>query len=55
MNGQEIKSCLDRIYITNRLTTLTFDWAIAPSLVPTDHWLVAVKYAPKDAPDIGKG
>jgi hypothetical protein len=55
VSGQEIKSCLDRIYIANRLTTFTFDWVIAPSPVLTDHWLVAVKYAPKDTPDIGKG
>ena len=55
MNGQAIKSRLDRIYIANRLTTYTFGWVIAPSPVPTDHWLVAVRYAPKDAPEIGKG
>lgn len=54
-NGNEIKSRLDRIYVANRLTTFTFDWVITPSPVPTDHWLVAVKYAPKEAPEIGKG
>ena len=52
---QAIKSRLDRIYIANRLTTFTFGWVIAPSLIPTDHWLVAIRYAPKDAPEIGKG
>lgn len=54
-NRSEIKSCLDRIYVTSRLTNFTFDWIITPSLVPTDHWLVVVKYAPKEAPKIGKG
>ena len=34
---------------------MTFDWKISPSPVPTDHWLVAVRYAPKDAPKIRKG
>jgi hypothetical protein len=33
---------------------MTFDWKISPSPVPTDHWLVAVRYAPKDAPKIRK-
>jgi hypothetical protein len=52
---QVIKSRLDRIYIANRLMMFTFGWVIAPSPVPTDHWLVAIRYAPKDAPEIGKG
>ena len=54
-NGQQIKSRLDRIYVASRLVTSTFNWIITPSPVPTDHWLVVVKYAPKDAPEIGKG
>ena len=54
-NGKPIKSRLDRIYINKECATYTFDWAIAPSSVPTDHWLVTLKYAPKDAPYIGKG
>ena len=54
-NRSEIKSRLDRIYVTSRLTNFTFDGIITPSLVPTDHWLVVVKYAPKEAPEIGKG
>ena len=55
VNGQQSKSRIDQIYIADRLTPLTFDWTIAPSPIPTDHWLVKVKYAPKDAPKIGKG
>jgi hypothetical protein len=50
-----IKSRLDRIYVARNLTPLVYEWEISPSAVPTDHWLVAVKYAPKDAPEIGKG
>ena len=55
INGQQIKSHLDRIYIANPLTQFTFHWTITPAAVPTDHHLVAVKYAPKDEPEIGKG
>ena len=55
VNSQQIKSRLDRIYVADRLTPLTFDWKHAASPVPTDHWIVVVKYAPKDAPSIGKG
>jgi len=54
-NGQQIQSRLDRIYIAARLSPLTLDWKIEPSPVPTDHWLTKVKYAPNDAPFIGKG
>ena len=54
-NGQQIMSRLDRIYCARHLRPLTYDWKLEPSLVPTDHWLVKVKYAPLDAPFIGKG
>ena len=54
-NGKPIKSRLDRIYIAKDKTNFTFDWMVEPSTVPTDHWLVTVKYAPKKAPHIGKG
>jgi ribonuclease HI len=54
-NGQQIKSRLDRIYIAAPLIPLTFNWVTTQTPVPTDHWMVAVKYAPKDAPKIGKG
>ena len=55
VNGQQIKSRLDRIYVANPLTQFTFHWTITPAAVPTDHLLVTVKYAPKDEPEIGKG
>ena len=54
-NGQQIQSRLDRIYAKRSCAPHLYDWKIKPSAVPTDHWLVTVKYAPKDAPDIGKG
>ena len=54
-NGNQIMSRLDRIYVANQLIPLTRGWKIEPAPVPTDHWLVSVKYAPKEAPMIGKG
>ena len=54
-NDGPIKSRLDRIYVARQATPMTFNWKTCPSPVPTDHWMVAVKYAPKDAPEIGKG
>ena len=54
-NGQQIKSRIDRIYVAERLIPLTFNWKIAPTPVPTDHWMTKVKYAPLEAPTIGKG
>ena len=53
--GTMIQSRLDRIYTTPEIAQHVFDWQIKPSAVPTDHWLVKVKYAPRDAPHIGKG
>jgi hypothetical protein len=35
--------------------TLTYDWTMCPTAVPTDHWLVTTKFAPAHAPHIGKG
>ena len=55
VNGQQIQSRLDRIYIASDLINHTFNWITCPTPVPTDHWMVAVKYAPRDAPEIGKG
>ena len=55
VNDRPVKSRLDRIYISNSKTKYSFDWKIAPSSIPTDHWMVTVKYAPQDAPYIGNG
>jgi hypothetical protein len=54
-NGMQVKSRLDRIYVAKTKTKHTFNWHIGPSTVPTDHWLVAVRFAPKDATHIGSG
>jgi hypothetical protein len=54
-NGGPILSRLDRIYVAKARTPNVFNWNMAPTPVPTDHWIVSVKYAPKDAPHIGKG
>ena len=55
LNDQQIKSRLDRIYTSQNISKFTFDWKTSPSAVPTDHWMVTVKFAPKNAPYIGKG
>jgi hypothetical protein len=54
-NGEQSKSRLDRIYVKKALTKRTYNWNMKPSAVPTDHWMVQVKCAPKEAPYIGKG
>jgi exonuclease III len=51
----QIKSRLDHIYITRHIQPHTFAWKIEASSVPTDHWLVQMKYTPNDAPQTGKG
>jgi exonuclease III len=54
-NGNQIKSRLDRIYTSSAVVKHTFDWKTCLMAVPTDHWLVSTKYAPAEAPYIGKG
>ena len=54
-NGQQIKSRLDRIYTTSAAAKHTFGWETCQTAVPTDHWMVLAKYAPAEAPFIGKG
>jgi hypothetical protein len=46
---------IDRIYIDKNLSNQVFEWVIGTSLVPTDHWMVQVKYTPNAAPLIGQG
>jgi ribonuclease HI len=50
-----IQSRLDRIYAARRHAPIIFGWKAGPTATPTDHWMVTVKYAPKDAPEIGDG
>ena len=54
-NGQHVSSRLDRIYTAQDAAKYTFDWRMTQTSVPTDHWMVTMKYAPKSAPYIGKG
>jgi len=54
-NNSPIQSRLDRIYTSQHVTHHIFNWQTKPSAVPTDHWLVKVKFAPQDAPFIGSG
>lgn len=54
-NGQAIMSRLDRIYTSRDAGKAAFDWKIIQTSVPTDHWMVSVKYAPTNAPYIGNG
>ncbi|KAH8978487.1 hypothetical protein EDB92DRAFT_1937538 [Lactarius akahatsu] len=55
VNSQQIQSRIDRIYIARRTAELTYDWKIAPTSVPMDHWITMVKYAPTEAPVLGNG
>jgi hypothetical protein len=52
-NGQQILSRLDRIYMSRGISCCMFDWAMGPTSTPTDHWLVRMKFAPRNAPHIG--
>ena len=54
-NGQHISSRIDRIYTAHEAAKFTFDWKMKQTSVPTDHWMVATKYAPKSSPYIGNG
>ena len=54
-NDHPIKSRLDRIYTSRTVAQHSFNWQHSATPVPTDHWLVLLKYAPRDAPYIGNG
>jgi exonuclease III len=54
-NGTYRYARLDRIYSASRHACNLIEWKANPPSVPTDHWLVSVKFAPKDAPLIGGG
>jgi len=52
-HNDHIQARLDRIYIAKRTEPYTFDWEVKETAIPTNHTMVTVKYAPKDAPYIG--
>ena len=54
-NSQQIKLRINRIYCSDKAAKSAFDWKIKQMSVPTDHWMVAAKYAPREAPYMGKG
>jgi hypothetical protein len=49
------QSRLDRIYVAKHLQQHLFNWKHYPAITCTDHWMVMVKFAPKDAPFVRKG
>ena len=54
-HGQAIKSRLDRIYTSREVAAVSYDWKFSQTSVPTDHWMVSVKYAPTNVPCVGPG
>jgi len=48
--NERIQARLDRIYISKKAKPFTFNWEIKESAIPTDHAMVSVKYAPREAP-----
>jgi hypothetical protein len=54
-NQKLIKFRLDQIYIGKKTEKFAFGWTTRLSLVLTNHWLMSVQFAPKDAPHLGKG
>ena len=55
MRNERIQARLDHIYVSKKAEPFTFDWEIKESAIPTDHAMVSMRYAPKEAPHIGKG
>lgn len=53
--NKRIQVRLDCIYISKKAEPFTFDWEVKESAILTDHAMISVKYAPKEAPQIGKG
>ncbi|KAF8262701.1 hypothetical protein EI94DRAFT_1773126 [Lactarius quietus] len=54
-HSQKIMLRLDRIYVADTTENAISSWKIKQTAVPSDHWLVAVNFAPNQAPYIGKG
>jgi exonuclease III len=46
---------IDRIYVQNHLLGPAKEWAITPTNIETDHWMVSVNITIPEAPLIGKG
>ena len=49
-------SRLDRLYLTDNIANYAWDWKTRPSGIPgTDHLMVLVQIAHREAPAVGKG
>ncbi|EPQ50506.1 DNase I-like protein, partial [Gloeophyllum trabeum ATCC 11539] len=55
MSARSHFSRIDRIYARRSHLTTIRDWQICQSIVPTDHKLTSIRFAPTDAPQIGSG
>jgi len=55
LNGAPIKSRLDRIYVANNKVDQTFAWATTITAIPTNHNMVSVRFAPRNATVFGNG
>ncbi|TFY54492.1 hypothetical protein EVJ58_g8829 [Rhodofomes roseus] len=53
--ASEVRSRLDRIYVTGRLLQSSQVWRIQSTGIPTDHRLASALLSTKNAPYIGKG
>ncbi|KAI0047995.1 DNase I-like protein, partial [Auriscalpium vulgare] len=53
--GEWCQSRLDRIYSAVGHETNLFEWANDRPSITTDHDLITVRYAPRSAPQLGKG
>jgi exonuclease III len=54
-NSQHIMLRLDRIYTSEQVAKMTYDWKIRQTPVPIDHRMISTKYTPAKAPYIWKG
>ena len=49
------QSRIDRIYLTNALQKVSYEWTIDPPGIETDHLLIATKISSPRSPYVGKG
>jgi exonuclease III len=55
MWGKQIQAQLDCIYVSKKAEPCMFDWDIMKTAILTDHTMVSICFAPKDALQMGKG
>jgi exonuclease III len=54
-SSRNTSSRIDRIYTSTEAATSIYNWRTERAMVSTDHCMVSINYAPRDAPYIGKG